>query len=270
MKTNIHNPSVQYEKHGQVAYITLNRPEVLNAMDLQMHAELSVILDDFESDDNIYIGVITGAGDKAFSVGQDLKELSELQRTGMIKEASFGSRGKAGSPRLTERFDRIKPLIAKVHGYALGGGFELALACDIIVATHDAKFALPEAKLGLIPGAGGVFRLIRQIAFRAALGYLITGRTITAEKALQLGLLNDVVSINEIDLCVDGWVQDILRCAPLSVRAIKEAASKSINMTIEEAFDARYTLEEIRKASIDAQEGPKAFIEKRTPLWRCR
>lgn len=262
--------TVRYEKREQVAYITLNRPHVLNAMNLRMHEELAVIWDDFEADDDIRVGVLTGAGDRAFSVGQDLKELAELQRAEMVGEASIGSRGKPGWPRLTERFDRVKPLIAKVHGYTLGGGFELALACDIIVATQNASFALPEAQLGLIPGAGGIFRLTRQIPFRAALGYLMTGRIMTAAKALELGLVNDVVPTVELDACVDGWVRDILRCAPLSIRAIKETAAKSATVPIEQAFAMHYTWEEARKVSLDAREGPQAFVDRRPPVWRGR
>lgn len=270
MQTIIDNPRVLYEKRDQVGYVTLNRPQVLNAMDQQMHEELAVIWDDIEADDNIRIGVLSGAGDRAFSVGQDLKELAKHQREGTAVKSSFGSRGKPGWPRLTERFDRLKPLIAKVHGYALGGGFELALACDVIVATEETTFALPEAQLGLIAGAGGIFRLTRQIPVRIALGYLLTGRTMTAAKALQLGLVNDVVKAPLLDACVQSWVQDILRCAPLSIGAIKEAVSKSAAVSIEEAFGMHYHVEELRKESLDAQEGPQAFVEQRPPIWKGR
>jgi dehydration protein DpgD len=157
-----------------------------------------------------------------------------------------------------------------VRGYALGGGFELALACDIIVATEDARFALPEAKLGLIAGAGGVIRLTRQIPFRTALGYLMTGRMMTAARALELGLVNDVVTPDALEVCVDAWVQDILRCAPLSIKVIKEVTSKSLSISLEEAFTIPYTWEEARKASLDALEGPQAFIDKRPPTWKGR
>lgn len=268
MQTNTSRGRVIYEKRGQVAYITLNRPDVLNAMDLKMHEELALIWDDFEADDTIRIGVLSGAGDKAFSVGQDLKELAKRQREGIASTSSIGSLNKPGWPRLTERFERVKPLIAKVQGYALGGGFELALACDIIVATTDASFALPEAKLGLIAGAGGIFRLTRQLPFRTAMGYLITGRALSADKALSLGLINDVVPTQEIDHCVEGWVRDVLRAAPLSIQAIQEIASKSMTMSLEQAFSTHYIQEEIRKTSFDAKEGPQAFIEKRLPKWR--
>lgn len=261
---------VQYVKHGHVAHVTLNRPNVLNAMDVRMHEELAHVWDDFEADDDIWLGVLSGAGDRAFSVGQDLAELNERNNSGVGGTSSFGSRSKPGWPRLTERLELAKPIIAKVHGYALGGGFELALACDIIVAAADATFGLPEARLGLIAGAGGVFRLVKQLPPKTAMGYLLTGRQISAQRAFQLGLVNDVVLPGDLDECVNGWVADILRCAPLAVRAIKEAATTSATLPLEQAFTARYLWEERRMHSHDAMEGPRAFVEKRDPRWECR
>ncbi|MEO6082233.1 MAG: enoyl-CoA-hydratase DpgD [Umezawaea sp.] len=258
---------VRYEKDGRVARITLDRPDVLNAMDLSMHAELADVWDDFERDDELSVAVLTGAGDRAFSTGMDLKELAARDRAGT---STFGSRGKPGWPRLTERFSLSKPVVARVNGYALGGGFELVLACDVVVAAEHAEFALPEARLGLIAGAGGVFRLPRQIPYRVAVGHLLTGRSMSAARALQLGLVNDVVPAEELDACVDGWVADIVRCAPLSVRAIKEAVARSATMPLEQAFSTRYAWEERRMHSEDAIEGPLAFTEKRPPTWRGR
>lgn len=261
---------VRYEKREQIATITLDRPHVLNAMDLQMHAELAEIWDDFEADDNIRVGILCGAGAKAFSVGQDLKELAKLQIAGKAQEASFGSQGKPGWPRLTERLERTKPLIAKVQGYAIGGGFELALACDIIIATPESTFALPEAQLGLIAGAGGIFRLTRQLPPRIALGYLLTGRKMTAEQALAFGVINDVVPAQEIDACVASWAQDILRSAPLSIKAIMEVVSKSASLSLADAFAMHYNHEAIRKKSLDALEGAQAFHDQRPPVWQGR
>lgn len=258
---------VRYEKRGHVAYVTLDRPEVHNAMDVRMHEELAAIWDDFERDDAIWIGVVRGAGNRAFSVGQDLKELVQRTNDG-VPPSSFGSRGRPGWPRITERFEQSKPLIACVQGYALGGGFELALACDIIVACEDAVFALPEAKLGLIAGAGGVFRLSRQLPFKTAMGYLMTGRRIDAARAHALGLVNDVVAADALDACVDAWVEDLLRCAPLALRAIKQVAASSANMPLAQAFEAHYSWEEARRDSADCREGPLAFVEKRVPRWR--
>jgi crotonobetainyl-CoA hydratase/dehydration protein DpgD len=261
---------IKYKKDNHLALIELNRPEVLNAMDLVMHEELSTAWDDFESDDDLWVALLSGAGTRAFSVGQDLKELAARERAGAAGPSSFGSHGKAGWPRLTERFGLTKPIVAKVRGYALGGGFELALACDVVVASEDASFALPEARLGLIPGAGGVFRLTRQLPCRTAMGHLITGRPMTARRAYELGLVNEVVPAGTLDECAGAWVEDILRCAPLSVRAIKEAATISAAMPLPDAFSARYPWEERRMHSTDAREGPAAFAEKRSPVWQAR
>ena len=260
-------PCVLYEKRDRVAYVTINRPAVRNALNVRAHEELCRIWDDFERDDRIWVGVLTGAGDRAFSAGQDLKELVSRTRNG-VPPSSIGSRNSPGWPRLTERFWITKPVVARVNGAALGGGFELALCCDVIVAVHHATFALPEARLGLIPGAGGVFRLPRQIPSRIALGYLMTGRAMSASRAYELGLVNDVVSPQELDACVEGWVEDILRCAPLSVRAIKEAMLKSSTLSLEEAFKSDYVWEKARRSSLDCREGPLAFVENRPPLWQ--
>jgi crotonobetainyl-CoA hydratase/dehydration protein DpgD len=260
---------VRYEKRGHVAYITLDRPAALNALDLRTHTELAAIWDDFEQDDQLWLGVLTGSGERAFSVGQDLKELVARNESG-VAASSFGSAGGAGWPRLTERFAMSKPLVARVNGYALGGGFELALACDIIVAAEHAQFALPEARLGLIAGAGGVFRLTRQLATKTAMGYLMTGRRMSAARAYELGLVNEVAPLAELDACVERWVEDLLRSAPLSLRAIKQAAQASSTLPLQQAFDARYEWEERRRASADCKEGPRAFIEKRPPRWSAR
>ncbi|MFI6211220.1 enoyl-CoA-hydratase DpgD [Nocardia brasiliensis] len=258
--------TVDYRKHGRVATVELDRPEVLNAMNLRMHHELGQVWDDIEADPAIWVVVLGGKGGRAFSVGQDLKELAGRIDAGTA-HSSFGSAGKPGFPRLTERFAFAKPVIAKVSGYALGGGFELALACDLIVAADDAEFGLPEAKLGLIPGAGGVFRLPRQAPYRVALGYLLTGRRLSAARAAALGLINEVVPAAELDACVDRWVADLLACAPLSVRAIKQAAAAGAAKSLPDAFVADYPWETRRANSADAQEGPRAFVAKRAPNW---
>jgi dehydration protein DpgD len=260
-------PRVQYEKRGPVAHVTIDRPHVLNALDLQTHAELGDVWNDFEGDDALRVAVLTGAG-AAFSVGQDLKELAARERDGLTRPSTFGSVGKPGWPRLTDRFDLSKPVIAKVRGYAVGGGFELALACDLVVAETGASFALPEVRLGLIAGAGGVFRLTKQAPYRMAMGHLLTGRPISAHRAYELGLVNEVVSDSELDRSTDAWAADIVRCAPLAVRAVKEAAAKAYTTPLPEAFTARFFWEEQRMHSSDAREGPAAFAEGREPVWR--
>lgn len=261
-------PVVLYERRDGVAYVTINRPAVLNAMNSLVHAELGKCWDEIEDDRRVRVAVLSGAGDRAFSVGQDLKERAALDQRG-VPPSSFGSGGGPGWPRLTERFRMSKPIIAKVRGYALGGGFELALTCDIIVASRGSVFGLPESRLGLIPGAGGVFRLARQLPLKIAEGYLLTGRRMTAETAARFGLVNEVVEAGDLDGCVAEWARDIMRGAPLSVLAIKESVLRSVDLPLEEAFTATYQWEEIRRNSADAAEGVKAFAEKREPRWKC-
>ncbi|MDR7276957.1 enoyl-CoA-hydratase DpgD [Catenuloplanes atrovinosus] len=260
---------VRYLKRDHVARVTLDRPDVLNAMDLRMHEELARVWDDAEADGEIRVVVLTGAGDRAFSVGQDLKERARRDAAG-TPPSTFGSRGQPGWPRLTERFGFSKPVVARIDGYALGGGFELALACDLAVASDRSVFGLPEVRLGLVPGAGGVFRLIRQLPQRVAMAHLLTGRRMDAATAHAYGLVNDVVPADRLDECVDGWVADLVEAAPLAVRAIKEAALCSVDLPLPEAFTATYAWEERRRGSADAVEGPRAFAEKRPPRWSGR
>jgi crotonobetainyl-CoA hydratase/dehydration protein DpgD len=260
---------VRYAKDEHVARVTLDRPEVLNAMDLRMHEELAEIWDDVEADDEIRVVVLTGAGDRAFSVGQDLGERARRDAAG-APASTFGSRGQPGWPRLTERFGFSKPVVARVDGYALGGGFELALACDLLIASDRSVFGLPEVRLGLVPGAGGVFRLIRQLPQKAAMGYLLTGRHFDAPTAYRYGLVNELVPAERLDVCVQGWVDDLVASAPLSVRAIKEAALRSVDLPLPDAFTAGYRWEQRRRDSADAVEGPRAFAEKRAPNWSGR
>ncbi|MEG8182475.1 enoyl-CoA hydratase [Nocardia terpenica] len=261
--------TVCYRRDGHVAHVELARPEVLNAMNLRMHAELGQIWDDIEADDGIRLVVLSGRGGRAFSVGQDLKELAERNGRG-VGRSSFGSAGRLGYPRITERFSFPTPILAKVSGYALGGGFELALAADIVIASSDAEFGLTEARLGLIPGAGGVFRLPRQAPYRIAMGHLLTGRRMSARRAAELGLVNEVVEPQDLDACVDGWIADVLACAPLSLRAIKEAAAASLTDPLPVAFARTYHWESLRMRSADAEEGPRAFAQRRAPIWTGR
>jgi dehydration protein DpgD len=257
---------VQYERRGHVVTVTLNRPAVHNALDLRTHAALAEAWDAFEADGEAWVAVLAAAGDRSFCAGQDLKELAARIEQG-VPPSTFGSYGAPGWPRLTERFELTKPIVARVSGAAYGGGFELVLACDIAVAVDTAVFALPEVKLGLVAGAGGVFRLARQLPVKTALGHLLTGRPITAVRAYELGLVNDVVPAGQLDACVDGWVQDLLSCSPLAVAATKEAAYRSLDGPLDRAFRTRYRAEERRLAGADALEGPRAFVEHRPPRW---
>jgi enoyl-CoA hydratase/carnithine racemase len=254
------NAPILVEIAGAVATLTMNRPERLNALDSEAHLALSEALDRLASDDAIRVIVLTGAGERAFSAGRDLKELAG------DADAAIAERWSRVT-RLTDRFDYPKPIIARVRGMALGGGFELALACDIIVASDDASFALPEPRRGLIPFAGGVHRLPRQLPLKTAMGYLLTGRSISAARAYELGLVNEVVPAGRLDTAIAGWVDDILGCAPLAIHAIRQSVAQGLDKSLSEAMGASCAAEVVRRASRDAIEGPRAFVEKRTPVW---
>lgn len=258
-----------YEKRDHVAYVTITRPEVLNSLHAPAHEELDEVFNDFAADSDLWVAVITGQGDRAFSAGNDLKFSAEMSRlpSDQRPKRLFPPGGFGG---ITTRFDLHKPLIARVNGFALGGGFEMALACDIIVAAEHAELGLPEPRRGLIAGALGVHRLPRQAPLKAAMGYMLTGRHMSAQRAYELGLVNEVVPAAELDTAVDAWVRDIIRCAPLSVRATKEAAMDGLDIGLEAASKRPYAWELRRRRSDDAIEGPRAFAEKRDPVWTGR
>lgn len=260
---------VLYEKKDHVAHIVLNRPDVLNALSLEVHRQLLTVWEDFNSDSELWIAVLSGKGGRAFSVGQDLKELKARYDSGE-SYSTLGSVGFPGWPRITERQDIHKPIIAMVDGYALGGGFELALACDLIVASEESSFALPEAKLGLVQGAGGVFRLTRQIPFKLAMEMLLTGKRISAQEAHALGVVNQVASKERLAEAVNTLTDEVLSCSPMSTRAIKNIAYESASKSLPDAFSAEYVSEQLRLQSRDMVEGVDAFLEKRAPNWSGR
>ncbi len=258
---------VEFVVKEHVAYITLNRPEAMNALNPELRHALSACWDQVEADEDIWVAVVTGAGDRAFCAGMDLKHRARLTDADDEQRRAWATMHAQTVP-LNTRWHFPKPVIAKVNGFALGGGLELALSCDIIVAAEHAEVGLPEPRRGLIAGGVGVHRLPRQMGMKAAMGYLLTGRHMSAQRAYELGLVNEVVAKAELDDCVEGWVADILRCAPLAVRATKEAVMKGLDTTLAEAFEQAYEAENIRANSADAIEGPKAFAEKRTPDWQ--
>lgn len=256
----------RYEKKDHVAYITITRPEVMNALHAHASREMGGIFDDFAADDDCWVAVLTGEGDRAFSAGNDLKYTAEMSRLPREQRPDL-SMPAGGFGGITSRFDLFKPVIARVNGFALGGGLEMALACDIIVAADHAEVGLPEPRRGLIAGALGVHRLPRHLPLKQAMGYLLTGRHIPAQRAYEMGLVNEVVPLAKLDDAVAAWVADIVRCAPLSVRATKEAAMRGLQMPLEQAAVAEYQWEMVRRRSADAIEGPRAFAEKRAPNW---
>jgi len=254
-----------YEKRGRVAYITINRPERLNALHFYASRELSGIWDDFDADDDVWVAILTGAGERAFSAGNDLKWTAENPEE-FDRLESTPLRGGFGG--LTERFDLFKPVIAAVNGWAMGGGFEMALACDIIVASETARFGLPEPRVGLMALAGGMHRLPRHIPLKMAMGMMLTAKPIDAAEAHRLGLVNEVVPPERLLATAERWATEVLEGAPLAVRATKQAALTGLDLPLESAIRRRYEWEQAQRVAADWVEGPLAFSEKRKPDWK--
>jgi enoyl-CoA hydratase/carnithine racemase len=247
---------------GRIRIVTLNRPEAMNALHGEAHDELETVWDDFAADDGLWLAIITGAGDRAFSAGNDLKAQASGKRTQFVR-SGFGA--------ITHRFDLDKPLIAAVNGIAMGGGFEIALACDIIVASENAVFALPEPRVGLIAGAGGVHRLPRIIPQKQALGMILTGRRVSAAEGKELGFVNEVVPVGQALPVAKRWAEMILECSPKAVRASKQSFLRGLaEPTLEDAMRTIYPAHRENRESQDYLEGPKAFAEKRKPNWQNR
>lgn len=257
--------SLQYvlvEREGPLTIITINRPEAHNALNPRAQLDLMEALDAFEADDDQWLAILTGAGEKAFCAGMDLKHQAD---GGDLFTAPKGFGG------ITERRELAKPLIAAVNGVAMGGGFEIALACDIIVAARRAVFALPEPRVGLAALAGGIQRLPGVIGLKHAMGMLLTGRRVSAEEGAALGFVNEVTE-GDVLTVARRWADDILACGPLAVRATEAAVLRSMHLPAEQAIaEQRYwPAMEAMLASEDAVEGPNAFAQKRTPQWRAR
>jgi crotonobetainyl-CoA hydratase len=253
---------IEVARAGRVTTITLNRPAVMNAINPEMHAELQVAFDDFAADPEQFVCVVTGAGERAFCAGSDLKVLDRHGR--------YPKNGYAG---MIERFDLAKPVIAAVNGLALGGGFEVALACDIILASENASFGLPEPLVGAVALGGGLHRLSRQIGLKPAMGLILTSRRVSAQEGLRLGFVNEVVPAGELGAAVERWCADILRASPMSIRASKETVMRGLGEAdVAAAIRAQphYPAYAAWRESEDAQEGPAAFAEKRAPVWKGR
>ncbi len=252
-----------------VARITINRPEVRNAINTPAHKEWSDLLDHAADDDDVWVVVVTGIGNKAFCAGRDLKYLSQIQQSSEA-EKQADSQLMSQVTKLIERFDYPKPLIARVNGIALGGGFEVAMACDLVVAAEHVEFGLPEPRRGIYAGGGGVHRLPRQVPLKLAMEYLLTGKSMTAPRAREIGIINKVVPYEELDSAVDRLIDYIMLGAPLSIRATKQSSMRGLNLPLGDAFYAEYPAVRSMMESEDAREGPKAFAEKRRPEWKCR
>lgn len=249
------------EKSNHIMTVRMNRPDRLNALHPLANAELGQVFDDFAADDDLWVAIITGEG-RGFSAGNDLR----YQAEGGARVPT--PRGFGG---LTSRFDMTKPVIAAVNGVAMGGGFEIALACDLIVAAEGAKFALPEPKVGLAALAGGLNRLPRQIGSKRALHMILTGRHVSAQEGKELGFVNEVVPADQLMARAQALAAEIIACSPLSIRASKDVVYRSLDTaSLQQSIEETMKFDSVRTlfTSEDFIEGPRAFAEKRAPNWK--
>lgn len=247
-----------YEKRDHIAYLTINRPDALNALDGQANAEMHQAFLDFRDDDNLWVAILTGAGDKSFCSGMDLRAAG----------AGGGPGGRAPFGGITRDVEIYKPIIAAINGYALGGGLEIALCCDLRVASETARFGLPEVRWGIIPGGGGTQRAPLHLPLSKALELILLGEQIDAMEAYRIGLVNKVVPPDQLMATAEKWANTILERAPLAVQAAKEAILRSRSMTLNDGLRFESILSARMMASEDRAEGMKAFAEKRKPNFK--
>lgn len=260
---------IQVEHQGHICTITINRPEVLNALSPATSFEMAAALDAFETDESLWVAIITGSGDKAFSVGGDISVMANAQVANdyVVPNSGYGG--------LTSRTGCYKPIIAAVNGLALGGGFEVALAADIIIAAEGAVFGLPEPKIGTAAVAGGMHRLVRQIGLKAAMGILLTADSVSAQEGHRLGFVNSVVPGDQLMEAAFNTALKIIQCAPLAIQATKQAVMEGLNFAsldeLQQAQkDGQFDRLETMFQSSDIKEGLTAFVEKRKPNWQAK
>jgi enoyl-CoA hydratase/carnithine racemase len=255
---------IDYQKEGRIAVFTINRPEALNAMNVQALKELGEAMADFRDDPDAWVGIITGAGDRAFCAGADIKDMLPFMQKALPQTPW------AVPDTPMRGLDIWKPLIAAINGVALGGGLEIALACDIRIASEKARLGVPEVMLGLIPGWGGTQRLPRVIPMCKAAEMLFTGKQIDAQEAHRIGLVNTIVPPEQVMPAAREMADAICKAGPLAVRAAKEAMVRGSSMTLEEGLKLENALEAYTLSTEDFAEGTKAFVEKRKPDYKAK
>jgi len=255
--------TIRFVVKGHVARVTIDRPDRMNAIDEASEAELMRIWSVIEQDEQVRCVVLTGTGERAFCTGADMKQSGN--KTGLEYWAAARPGG-FGGLALRETLD--VPVIARVNGHALGGGMEMVLGCDIVIAADNATFGCPEPRVGRLALEGGIAQLPRRIPHVWAMGMLLTGRRISAAEALRFGLVNEVVSQAGLDAAVEKWVADILACAPLSVKAVKQMVRRGAQLSPQEAQMLKVPALIAALNSTDQDEGVQAFVEKRAPVWK--
>ncbi len=253
---------IKTEVDGRLFIVTINRPDQLNCLHPMANAEMGRAFDSFAADPELWVAIVTGAGERAFSAGNDLKFAASGQKSPVPMPASgFGG--------LTSRYDLFKPVIAAVNGFAMGGGFEIALATDIIIAAENAKFALPEPRVGFAALASGMHRLPRQVPLKKAMGMMLTGRTVEAKEGKEIGFVTEVVPHSKALEEAKRWASMILECSPMAIRSTKETVVKGLDIAnFQQAFETKVPGIAKLLASADHKEGPRAFAEKRKPVWK--
>ena len=250
------------EKKGAIAYVTVNRPKVLNALNMATMEELRIAFTAIKADDEVRVAILTGSGEKAFIAGADIAELSQHDA---IVGKEYTHKGQA----VLDLIENLgKPVIACINGFALGGGCELAMACTMRLASDNAKLGQPEVKLGIIPGYGGTQRLPRLVGKGIAMQLVLSGEMITAEEARRIGLVNDVAPQSELVARAEAIAHKIAANAPLAVRYAMEAVNRGMEMTLPEGLFLEATLFGVCCATEDKNEGTKAFLEKRPPQFK--
>lgn len=252
---------VEYTKEDRIATFTINRPEAMNALNFQVLSELYQAMVDFRDDPEVWVGIITGAGDRAFCAGADIKETLPSLKKPTAPPWMAPSAHMRG-------FDMWKPLIAAINGWALGGGLEVALTCDVRICSEKARLGLTEVTLGLLPGWGGTQRLPRMVPWCMACEMLLMGKLIKADEAYRIGLVNIVVPPEQVMPTAKEWAQTILKAGPLAVRAAKEAMVRGYSMPLEDGLRLETSLNSYLATTDDFDEGINAFLEKRTPAYK--